>query len=450
MNLTPGEKSLEESLLSRFERDKAKSKPISFYNWTPELEQVWRFCRFLQCEFLQTELEVPRAVAAVLADDPDLLEQYQAINAFYSRLTNPLICLPVDALIGTDEALAELAERYGARHGSVAILPPSTSREVELFERLFGTYFPPGVNLMVTLIDRIRSGEMELQPADNDGWYQYQVYALETMLLPTRGQEEQKLLLTASYKKRLIEAFKALVTKRRETHARQLGDYAYAEPLAAGEVRPRLRVEPCATYYLRTARAYAFLKNFLLAAVGPERLANLHGLKEDGYREPNLAEELEAVRQRFYGLYFISCEDLGMRPQFFADEPVQQHAARAAALAWLENFPDDPDLACDTRVAETIGHDTMRGKTRLWATLGVRLTHLEASYARPPKVRPKEKGGPWQDVESYQLGDSHYVIPVDEFAEFELAGSSALTRDELRTACDRYRTKEAILHAISQ
>ncbi len=86
--------------------------------------------------------------------------------------------------------------------------------------------FPDGVplqaNLMAVLIRRIHDGTVKLAPGKNNGWYQYQVYALETMLLPERGEEAGKLLLTAEYKKRLIEAFKAIVVKQRETHARQL------------------------------------------------------------------------------------------------------------------------------------------------------------------------------------------------------------------------------------
>ena len=74
---------------------------------------------------------------------------------------------------------------------------------------------------------------------------------------------------------------------------------------------------------------------------------------------------------------------------------------------------------------------------------------LEVSYVRPPKVRPKDEGGPWQEVKSYQLGESHYLIPVDEFAEIELSSSASLTRDELRTACDAHKTKEAIVVALT-
>src|SRR5262249_14772651 len=145
----------------------------------------------------------------------------------------------------------------------------------------------PGANLMAELIQAVRSGKVDLAPGKNDGWYQYQAHALEAFLLPSRGQEEPKLLLTASYKKRLVEAFQALITKRRETHARQLAtakSAAEGRPLGRGDLQPRLRIEPCAAFYLRTARAYAFLQNFLLSSVGQDHLAKVHGLRQGGRR----------------------------------------------------------------------------------------------------------------------------------------------------------------------
>ncbi len=447
--LKPNQEARKARLLAEFRRDEARSKPISFYNWTPELQQVWRFYRFLQREF-QKDLRIPRAVAAVLKDNPGLRKDYRAVNGFYGRLTNPVICLPVDALIGWDGTLRELAKKRGARRATVAVFPPSTSRETELFDRLFPLGVPPHVNLMVELIRRIRSGEVKLEPGEKDGWYQYQVFALETMLLPSKGEERKKLLLTARYKKRLVEAFKALITKRRETHARSLGPpkSAMAKPLGEKAVRPRLRLEPSATFYLHTARGYAFLQNFLLTTVGKGRLAALHGLRKGGRREPDVAEELDAIRTRFYGFYLVACEDIGMRPRLLKDEPVDRPAAKKAALDWLEKINSDPDLALDTRVSLPIFLGVVRGKTRCWGTLGVRLAHLNASYVRPPKVRPKGKGGEWQEAEYYQLGNSRYVIPVDEFAEFELPGSSALTRAELRAICDRHKTKDKIIQAL--
>jgi len=450
--LQPEEETRKQDVLARFEADQAQSKPIGFYQWTPELQQVWRFYRFLQREFAQGELDPCRDAAAVLGADLELCKEYRGVNGFYGRLTNPLIALPADALIGADADLKTLAERHGARHAAVSIFPPSTSRETELFDALFPTGVPAGTNLMNTLIRRIRSGEIDLKPGTEDGWYQYQVYALETMLLPTRGQESDKLQLTANYKKRLAEAFKALMTKRRETHSRQLGVAASPTgpaPLRAGEVRPRLRIEPCPTFYLRTARAYAFVQNLLLATAGDERLAKLRGLRQDGTREANVAEELEAIRLRSYGFYLVSCEDIGMRPQLAEDEPIDQTAAKTAALEWLTGLDQNADLACDTRVSVPIYIDRLSGKTRLWATLGVRLAPLKAEYARPPKLRPEKDEGPWQDAEPHQLSPAEHLICVDEFAEFELAGSTTMTREEFRTLCDRYKTKEEILAALT-
>jgi ribonuclease BN (tRNA processing enzyme) len=50
---------------------------------------------------------------------------------------------------------------------------------------------------------------------------------------------------------------------------------------------------------------------------------------------------------------------------------------------------------------------------------------------------------------THQLGPAEHLIPVDEFAEFELAGSTTMTREEFRTLCDRCKTKEEILEALS-
>ena len=436
-----------DAYLREFERDGWRSKPIAFYNWTPELTQVWRFLKFLQCEFGERELAIPIELAGELGKRPDLLEQYRAINAFYGRLTNPLIAMPVDVLLDGQPDLPSLAAKYHSRRMTVAFFPPSTSRETELTDRVFPTGLPGNANVMTEFMRRIRSGEIDLAPQADDGWYTHQVHALETMLLPSRGRENEKLVLTARYKKRLIEAFQALMTKRRETHARQAAT-SLGVMLGEGEVRPRLRVEPCATFYLRTARAYAFLANFLAAAVDPERLASLHGLRKDGERPLALGEELRQLKQRFYGFYLVACEDIGMKPEFAADEEVDAPAAMQEALRWLEHLRGDPDLACDTRVCVPIYVDPPRSRTRLWATLGVRLVPLDASYAVGPKMRPADEPGDWQDAEWHQLGERTYYLPVDDFAEIEIEGLTPPTRDEFRAICDKYRTHEDIIRVL--
>ena len=130
-DLAAAERQEKDRLLAQFEQDQAASKPISFYIWTPELRQVWRFFRFLQHEFTEDDLAIPRDMAVVLRQNDDLRKQYLAITAFYGRLTNPSICLPVDALRDAKQSLPQLAKEYGARCASVAVFPPSTSRETE-------------------------------------------------------------------------------------------------------------------------------------------------------------------------------------------------------------------------------------------------------------------------------------------------------------------------------
>jgi hypothetical protein len=448
-----------EGMLREFRGNEVASKPIGFYTWSEPLADCFRFLRFFQHEFEESEYDIPLALVQALGQDKALLADYQKVLGFYARLTNPYSCLSVADILGrttlTREELKTIAQEKNVRRGTVSLLPPSTSRETELFQKLFPNAVPPDVDLMRELVRKIRSGEVSLQPKPNSGWYDYQVYALETLLLPEKGDEKDKLLLTKTYKKRMLEAFKALMTKRRETHVRQL-DIANAPrsmapppPKLEERIKPRLRVEPCPSYFLRTARAYAFLANFLESSVGKETLQALHGLKKDGQRKDNLYDELHFMRDLNYGLYLTSAEDIGMKPAFAAGETVNQENCYQTAVNWLATVFKDEDLAADTRVGVPIFVDANRGITRLWLTLGVRLSKLEANYARPPQIKPAAQGN-WKLVENERLENSNYFIPVDEFAEVEIKGTRVLTREELREICDREKTKEAILKALQR
>ena len=399
--LSDEEKRQEAKFLADFANDPVRSKPISFYDWRPELEQVWKFYRYLQWDFDRPEQQaIPKALSAALKQNDKLVPSYRKIYEFYARLTNPPLAHLQPLVDFADAEMISRANSNNARGGSFVrtVFPPSTSREVELFEQLFPDGLPPAANLMSVLIRQIRAGKVDLRPKTRT------TAGINIRRMPWNrcccrpAQENEKLLLTAAYKKRLVEAFKALLTKRRETHERQLAKYdKCAEPLEDAAIRPRLRVEPCLPFTCAPARAYAFLQNFLLATVGNENLSALQGLNPWGHREPNLAVELESMRLRFYGFYVISCEDLGMAPQLLPEEPVDQTAAKTTALKWIDGLDtpdfhvDMPDLAIDTRMSIPITMDPGRNVTRLWATLGVRLAPLEAKYARPPKVRPKEK-----------------------------------------------------------
>ncbi|MEI8378580.1 MAG: hypothetical protein WCJ09_00535 [Planctomycetota bacterium] len=447
------------TLIRRFEANPALSKPIGFYTWNDSLKRCWQFMRYFQEPLDETNPIVADLVKAIQAD-PALAADCQQSALFFAKLTNPLSRLTVPDLIGVDltskTALAELRARRGVKedNSGASLFPASTSRETELFNKLFPLGIPAGTDLMKTLIRRIRSGEVDLTPRESSGWYDHQVYALETMLLPERGEEQNKLLLTKPYKKRMLEAFQALITKRRETHVRQkkyAGPKSAAPPRRLETISPRLRIEPCPSFYLRTARSYSFLQSFLLTSLGEETLKQLHGLRKEGDRPDDLFTELAAQRDLFYGLYLASCDDIGHTPVLKSEELPEPDRCYESALAWLNHVVErtDPDLAQDTRVAVPIYVDRFRQTTRLWVTLGVRLTRLEASYVRPPRIKPANGTGDWEVVQGHMLKGSDYLIAVDEFAEVEISTLSPPTREELREICDTHKTKEKIIQALS-
>jgi hypothetical protein len=447
--------------IDEFERNEVESKPIGFYTWSDELRRTFRFLRYFQKGWPARQ-GVPDEIAAVLAANPDIVKQYETLLDFYARLTNPFDALSFKHIadpsnVGKD--LARLWKEAGLPPKpdgpTVHLLPYSTSREVVLFNRLFGASgLPEGADLMMEFVKAIRDGRVDLAPKDNSGWYDYQVYALETFLLPERGEESGKLLLTKKYKERMLQAFKALITKRRETHVRHLGrGAARCAPPPSGALKPRLRVEPNPTFFIRTARAYAFLQTYLEATIPEDVMKRLTGRKEGGSRSMPLADELEWIKRFFYGLHLLSCEDIGMRPALLERELQDPDVCMKAASDWLSKWPDDPDFAIDTRVSVPIFVDEINGKTQLWCTLGVRGAKLKAWYAKPPKWRPKAEHDDepeWQEMKSWNVRPAGFVILVDEFAEVTLKGLRVLSREELRNACDAEGTKEKIVRALSR
>ena len=433
---SPWAKSLANAFLSR----EILSKPIGFYTWNKTLSDCFRVLRFFSIPI--EDRAIPMEISRVLRENPGLKDDYVKAYSFYARLTNPLIGrTPADLVdgppLGPDD--------------EVSLFPTSTSRETELFEKLFPRGLPPGSNLIRELVNAIRSGQVDLKPKENGGWYDYQVYALETLLLPEKGAEANKLLLTKAYKKRMLEAFKALITKRRETHVRNAKTAAAAEMSSPLEsVKPRLRIEPNPTYYLRTARSYAFLANFLEATLGESTLKSLRGLRQGDERELDLHAELRWMRDLFHGLALLSAEDIGLKAPLLDGEAGDREACEKVATDWLAKILSDPDLAADTRVSAPVYNNPQTGTVRLWATIGVRLTTLDVRYARGPRIRPLDGSGDWQAVEPYKLASIQYTIPVDEFAEVEVKGARVFNRAELRAICDRMKTKEKIVEALQK
>lgn len=439
-----------EKFVAAFLANESASTPVGFYAWNEGLQRVFRFLRYLQQSI--PSRPVANAIARVIAADPVWREQYQRMLDLYAGMTNPFVALHLLQLDDPAKSLAETARAAGVRHATVHFLPYSDSRETALFERLYPTGAPANADLMRDFIRAVRAGTLDLKPREGAGWYEYQVHALETFLLPERGSENAKLLLTKQYKLRMLEAFKAMVTKTRETHIRQLQPAvgSAAKPPAEG-LAPRLRCEPNPTYYLRIARSYAFVQKLLVSQV--QDLNAIRGARETGPRGLPLGDELEHMRMLFYGLHLVSCEDIGMQAQTLPGEIDQPDYLRVLATKWLEQWESDVDLAADTRVAVPVY--VMPGEyTRLWCTVGVRAMKLTASYAKAPRWRPApgpdETPAGWSEIEGWRTQTGNWVILGDEFAEVERKGDLPLTRKELRDICNHHGSKQAIIEALQR
>jgi hypothetical protein len=447
-----------QSRVATFRADLAHSKPIGFYTWTPALEAIFTRDRFLQ---LQGTFPDFAGIALVLQSDFTLQQGYQTLVALYAGLTNPFVSYTLMALVPSVPSAAALEDVIGlqaafeaqhpklawtCRYPWIAFLPASRSKDTDYFNSLCDCAFEAfmGVNLMDLLINGIRSGALDLTPSADSGWYDYQLYALETLLVPERGPESDHLLLTAAYKQKLIDSFKTLITQSRETHVKQLGG---GTELTAHEVvvdlYPKLPVEPFPTFYLRTARGYRFVDTFLDAVLGPGFLDGLTRLHEDGSASSGaLSTELQQTTELVYGLHAIACASLGMRPETYllAEEnaAIDQNAATEHAGSWLGSWQTDPDVLADPRVIVPIS------SIHYWAVIGVKPLQISAEFV--PGYEPKVLSSSFCEVQG--MVPHRYDLLVEDTVEIENSNASPPTREELRRICDENVTHEAIVAAL--
>jgi len=281
--LASAEERVVERMEKRFLADDVLSKPIGFYTWSEKLTRIFRQDRMLQ-KNLRSEGPKParaggdrelRTVIRALHDDADLRRSYDAQLDLAAHLTNPQRGAGLRPYL---EALdRDAADPLGLRT-PIAFSPPSVSHESNLLAELFPRgNVPPGFNLMQALIDGVVDGTLSLDPRKDSGWYDYQTWALEPLLLPERMPEAPALKLTPAYRTQLRELFKGTLALTRETHVKQV-EIRYSNGMAQPThqplwLRPRLRVEPLATHYLRRAESYRYVHRILEKTFGRASLA---------------------------------------------------------------------------------------------------------------------------------------------------------------------------------
>jgi hypothetical protein len=464
----------------RFRQAGIYAKPIGFYTWTPELETIFTRDRWLQSRYVPgVSVEPPfdalAALGLLVGQGGALSDAYRGSLDLYAGLTDPFFdASPFELapFVPDASALGDLSavERsfaatlpvtypdYPFCNPGVAAFPASESADNRIMRKLLcGGELAEGETLLDGLIRKIQSGELDLAPRANSGFYDQQLYALETLLVPERGSESQHLLLTVAYKQKLVDTFKSLLIQTRETHVKQVGivsastSAAFVSEPIEYTVYPKLLVEPLPTFYLRTARAYRFLEGVLNAALGPEFLQGTARLLEDGRRgERMLGQELADKQRLLYGLHALSADSIGMATELADDEAVAfpLDGARAAARVWLAGVAADADVARDPRVSLPVAIETDGNVDYAiyWAVVGVKVLHLHASF--PESHRPEVvSASPYCVQKGWAPYEPHLL--VEQTVQMRRpVGRPPLTRDEFRALCNEHDSADAIAAAF--
>jgi len=446
---------IKEQIKGEFLSNELRSKPIGFYTWNDELSGIFQQDRLLQTPFtdsFQVNTPIPLTEAIINSGQKDIYIKYLEL---VEKLTNPFTkdLSDLRPLI-TDPSLYKPGELF-------ALFPPSRAYETDLIKKLYGNSpIPDGFNLADKLIEEIKAGRIDLTPAKNSGWYDYQTYSFEPLVMPEKFPEAKKAEFSESYRKELLELFKSLLALTRETHIKQLEIPTAGccppddseEPKIDIYVYPELSLEPLATYYLRRARSYDFIHRVLIETFGKEGLMSMHRLTKDGPVELSLEEELKNMEALFYGASLKVCSELGCSLETTTEDGSGKgkNADMEFAAEWLKNVSTDPDIAKDNRMMVPVFYDIGRKMTKVWVFLGYETKTLAVEFKNIPKVKVFDKEG--KELEGnrlnliYENTSEQIIYPV--FAEVYV--NKILNREEFQALCNKYSTRSEILEALEK
>jgi hypothetical protein len=205
-------------------------------------------------------------------------------------------------------------------------------------------------------------------------------------------------------------------------------------------------LEPLATFYLRRAQSYAFVRTVLTEALGEDALAKMHRQTQEGPVAASLAAELDEVESLFRGAHVIASRQLGrVEEADRAADPKQADLNSSAFLAWAA-AANDPDISRDARMMVPVHTDAAGKRIKVWCLLGWEPKRSWLSYAKQPLVSAADASG--KDVnpsEKFEVvyGTQWLDLASPIFAEVWV--TKLLNRDEFRRHCDTYVTPSVIL-----
>ena len=446
-----------EGQIKEFLADDTRSKPLGFYPWSQELKSIFRQDRMLQTS-LDPQLFTPgiAAIAKALAADAEARKSYEQVLHVNERLTNKLTGPGYHDLLTQIDAgkPPKLDPAVG-----VSFIPSSRSHENDLLMRLYGDGpIPEGFDLMTKVIAHLKSGNLTFQPQPGSGWYDHQLWSLESLVRFDTAPEAKQLQPDDDYRQHLEELFKGTYALMRETHIRQGVTKTEARESEEKEEREKVFISPdphvelLPTMYLRRAQSYRFVREVLEETFGKDNIKQLHRLTATGPVDMNLADELDQMERLFGGAYVVACREIGMTEELPTNLGAGQSAEDQAKtfLRWVASLPSDPDLAPDCRMMVPVFFDQERQQTKVWVMLGWEQANCAFGYVQEPGVKitgPDGKaipvGMPGGDAPEVYFSGTHRSLATPVFAEVYV--TKLLNRTEFRRHCDTYQTKAAIL-----
>jgi hypothetical protein len=426
-------------LIAQFLADESESKALGFYNWTPALKRIFQQDRMLQSKV--RDFRAVDEVARALRETGSAYATYADYLTLVSRLTNPLVSAD----------LRDWPQHPASDDtGPWSFLPPSRAYETDLAKQLYGnTPIPEGFSLVQEMVQRIRDGRLPLKPTEKSGWYDYQTWALEPLVLPDKMPEATKLKFSKEYREHLVELFKGIIALTRETHVKQLERVALGAargsepPRKEIYVSPRLSLEPLAEFYGRRAIAYSFIRQILVDTFGQDGLKKMRRITHGPVELP-LEDELGQMVALFRGAHGCVNRQLALPPSDALPQLPDLSAAISTFQDWASELDNDLDLGRDPRMMVPIFYDVERNKTKVWVVLGWEKRPLRISYATPPTVHVKDKNGRAADKEIDIKFSGQYVFAAYPVSA-EVYVSRLLNREEFQKHCDQYGTREEIL-----
>ncbi len=425
--------------IKMFFKDELRSKPVGFYTWSEELKRIFKQDRFLQKSISDSREQL--VLQTALNQNKQVRLDYTAHLNLIEALNNPFPPEYCDFR----QPVAK-----GAPKCTSSFIPPSMAHETELIKQLYGNRpIPKGFSLIDVLIKEIRAGNISLAPTKESGWYDYKTFALEPFIMPEKMAEAVKLKLGKEYKKLLVEVFKSVLALTRETHIKSLEIplAGAAMPEEIIEIYPDLTCEPIATYYLRTAKAYTFVRTVLEKYFSSADLMQARRLHQYGRSKKPLLTELKEIESLLYGLFLITAGEIGLQVTkdmiTIATEEEQKY--RQTAKMWISGIQEDIDLAQDNRMMVPVFYDLQRRQTKVWAFLGYAVRPVTISYEKEPDfVVTNTKRERMKRKVKFKKQDRYIIYPVST----EVYTNKILNRKEFQELCDTYKSEESIIRAI--